>query len=130
MLQVVGAAIIEGGRCLVAQRGAGQSAALKWEFPGGKVEPGEAAVDALAREVREELGVEIRVGGVIGSAEVAELRLTVYRAHLVSGTPTPLEHHALLWVTADRLAELDWADADVPLVSEVQGLLEDAESLR
>lgn len=124
MLEVVGAVIQEGERVLIAQRLPGKSQGLCWEFPGGKVEPGEAPEAALARELAEELGITVEVGAVFG-AVIWEgggrpLRLTCYRARLVAGTPEPRECHAVRWVALEELDRFDFAPADVPLVRQLQ----------
>lgn len=117
---VVGAAIIEDGRCLVAQRSAEMPLPLKWEFPGGKPRDGESPQEALKREVLEELGVSIEVGARLGSGTSSspdqEIVLTVFRARLLDGNPHPNEHAAIRWVPLADLHELDWAEADVPIV--------------
>jgi 8-oxo-dGTP diphosphatase len=123
-LHVVGAAIAVGGRCLVTRRGARASMALKWEFPGGKVEPGEAPRDALRRELLEELGVEIEAGELIGEGSSAdsgrEIRLSVYGARWVSGQIELREHHELGWFLPEELDGLDWPEADLPVVPAVK----------
>jgi len=131
---VVGAAIIDGERCLVTQRSASMSNPLKWEFPGGKPEPGERTSDALVREIREELGVDIQVGASIGMGEALVLgtdvlvRLYVFAATIVGGELELREHADSRWCTADELDGLDWAAADVPIVPKVGRILERAAS--
>ena len=124
---VVGAALIHRGRCLVAKRGAAMSHAGKWEFPGGKIEPGEDAAAALARELREELAITVSVGDWIGRGQArageALITLDVYRAALLEGAPLPSEHAAVAWLEAGELSSLDWADADIPVVATVAELL-------
>jgi mutator protein MutT len=92
-LHVVGAAITQHERCLVAQRGPTMSLPGNWEFPGGKVEPTESPTAALAREVTEELGLQIAVGHHLGtgSAHVGTriITLDVYAATITAGTLTP-----------------------------------------
>ena len=130
-IHVVGAAILDNGECLIAQRGPTMSLAGKWEFPGGKVEAGERPQSALAREIKEELGIDIEVGAFLGrgSADLGQIvvDLDVYAASCQrttkSGTPTPHEHAELRWVTAKDFAALDWAEADIPLLAAVQAAL-------
>ena len=126
-IHVVGAAIFAGGRCLVTQRSRSMSAPLCWEFPGGKVEPGERPRTALVREIREELALEIRVGDVLGYGESDQagrrIRLTVYRATIVRGTLELREHRARRWIRASDIAELRWAAADRPILEPLHALL-------
>jgi 8-oxo-dGTP diphosphatase len=118
---VVGAAIYDAaGRLLAAQRSRPEQYAGLWEFPGGKVEPGETPEAALARECREELGVEIKVGDLVGEVDIPIGRLAVYRALLVTGTPTAREHSELRWLGPDQLDEVPWIDADRPLVDRLR----------
>ena len=122
-LHVVGAAIVQGQKCLVTQRGPAMTLAGKWEFPGGKVEPGESASAALAREISEELNLTIAVGQLLGTGRAMvgpkEITLDVYGAVITSGSLVLREHSQALWVEADALAAFDWADADVPSVPHV-----------
>lgn len=121
---VVGAAIVRDARVLAARRCAPPAAAGGWEFPGGKVEPGETEVDALVRECREELGVEIRVGAPLGEAQPGEFVLRVYRADLLAGEPQPLQDHdELRWLAANELDTVPWLSADRPLLPALRGLL-------
>ena len=120
---VVGAALIEAGRWLVAQRSATMSAPLAWEFPGGKVAPGESPERALARELAEELGIDARIGEWIGRGETASVVLDVYLAERVDGVPEAREHAELRWLGPDELSELAWAEADVPIVAAVASRL-------
>ena len=125
---VVGAAIIEGGRVLACERSAPPEVAGRWEFPGGKVEPGEAETDALARECAEELGVRVAVGARVGrDVRMAHGRsvLRVYAARLLHGDePKALEHAALRWLSAAELDSVDWLPADVPIVAALRPLLD------
>jgi 8-oxo-dGTP diphosphatase len=123
-LHVVGAAIIHEQKCLVAQRGEGMSLAGKWEFPGGKVEPGEAPAVALAREIEEELDLKIAVAELLGTGTGTVgsrlITLEVYAAAVTAGTLALREHAQVVWAAADELAGLDWAEADIPCVAHVQ----------
>lgn len=112
---VVGAAITAAGRVLAAQRDRPPSAAGRWEFPGGKVEPGEDERAALVRECREELAADIRVDGRLGPDLVLASGwvLRLYLAELAPGAqPVAGEHRAVRWVSADQLAGLNWLPAD------------------
>src|SRR4051812_39513861 len=100
---VVAAALVQDGRLLAAQRSTPAALAGLWEFPGGKVEPGEDDVVALIRECREELGVEIRPGERLGEVAVPVGTLRVYRARIVAGRAEPREHAALRWLPASEL---------------------------
>jgi len=121
-LVIVGAAIIVDGRVLGCERADPPESAGRWEFPGGKVEPGENDIDALVRECEEELGVKIAVGDRVGtdvpmSHGWAVLR--VWTATLVSGEPQPLEHASLRWLAPDELDSVPWLPADAPIVAEL-----------
>jgi 8-oxo-dGTP diphosphatase len=132
---VVGAAIITGGRVLACARSDQPAAAGHWEFPGGKVEPGEDDVTALTRECLEELGVRIDVGNRVG-ADVAlgdgTAVLRVYTARLCGGDePRLTEHQAMRWLAADELFDVAWMPADVPIAAALRPFLaEDADTER
>ena len=121
----MGAAIVRDGRVLAARRTAPASAAGRWEFPGGKVEPGESDAASLVREIDEELGVEITVDGwLAGEQPVGEVYLLrVALATLVHGEPTPTEHDRVRWLGAEELDEVDWLEADRPFLTELSALL-------
>ncbi|HEX6968140.1 MAG TPA: (deoxy)nucleoside triphosphate pyrophosphohydrolase [Micromonosporaceae bacterium] len=124
---IVGAAIIAAGRVLACARANPPQVAGMWEFPGGKVEPGETEEAALVRECLEELGVRIEVGERVGDdTPMAEGRfvLKVYSARLVDEeTPQPLEHAELRWLAADELDSVPWLPADAPIVAALPSLL-------
>lgn len=119
---VVAGVIVGGdGRVLIAQRRADQPLPLQWELPGGKVEPGEAPVAALARELREELGVAARVGRIwevlFHPYPDFDLVMLVYACQLAPGAvPQPVEVADLAWVPCAELAAWDILAADRPLV--------------
>ncbi|HEX5540964.1 MAG TPA: (deoxy)nucleoside triphosphate pyrophosphohydrolase [Micromonospora sp.] len=124
---IVGAAIIAAGRVLACARAHPPQVAGMWEFPGGKVEPGESEVAALVRECAEELGVLVEVGERVGEdVPMAHGRavLKIYRARLVGdAVPQPLEHAELRWLAADELDSVPWLPADVPIVAALPPLL-------
>lgn len=120
VIQVVGAAIInEKGELLCAQRGYG-SLIGKWEFPGGKVEKGETDQQALAREIKEELSIDVEVEELIdenyNEYSDKNINLKVYRCKYISGKINDTEHQALAWKRPDTVESLDWAEADKPIV--------------
>jgi 8-oxo-dGTP diphosphatase len=124
---IVAAAIITDGRVLACERSAPPEVAGRWEFPGGKVEPGESDEQALARECVEELGVRVDVGARIGpDVPLAHGRavLRVFAVTLIDGDqPRALEHTAMRWLSADELDSVPWLPADKPIVAELPDLL-------
>ncbi|HEX3650753.1 MAG TPA: (deoxy)nucleoside triphosphate pyrophosphohydrolase, partial [Pseudonocardiaceae bacterium] len=119
---VVGAAIVRDGTVLAGQRTEPPAVAGRWEFPGGKVEPGESERAAVVRECREELAADVVVGGRLGPDLVLAngWLLRLYLATLAPGArPVAGEHRAVRWVPADRLAELDWLAADRVVLPEL-----------
>jgi 8-oxo-dGTP diphosphatase len=129
---VVGAAILDGDppgcRVLVTQRAEPPHLAGLWEFPGGKVEPGESDVEALVREVREELDVVVTAGARLGDDVVvhgdrASWVLRIWTARIASGTVRLVEHSDARWLSADELDDVPWIAADAPLVDALRLLL-------
>lgn len=108
------------GRVLAARRPHDKALPGKWEFPGGKVETDEEPIEALEREILEELGCCIRVDAPLPPVEHdyphGRVVLQPYRATLTAGFPECREHAELRWVAAADIDGLDWAEADVPLL--------------
>ena len=121
---VVAALIWEGDRFMICQRPAHKARGLLWEFVGGKVDPGETAQQALVRECREELAVEISVGDVFMEVlhEFPDLlvKLTLFNASIASGVPQMLEHNDIRWITIDQIPEFDFCPADVDILEKLQ----------
>ena len=119
IIRVVAAVIAKDGRYLVTQRRPTAVLPLLWEFPGGKVEPGEHPEAALTREVREELGCTVTVDRIFEVVFHAypdfDLVMLVYAARIVEGTPRSVEVAQVEWVEASRLPSLDLLPADYPL---------------
>jgi len=122
---VVGAAIVRDGRVLAARRTAPAEAAGRWEFPGGKVEPGETPEAALVREVAEELGCRVEVTGWLAGVVAigGSHTLAVALARLVEGEPDPVEHDLVRWLGAAELGDVDWLEADRPFLAELRDTL-------
>jgi 8-oxo-dGTP diphosphatase len=120
-VDVVAAVIERNGCVLICQRKRGNRHALKWEFPGGKVEPGEQLPEALARELREELAIDARIGAQIGRHQVEYANGPLIRLHFFhvtefSGEPVNLEFEQIVWVPRIRLPDYDFLDGDVAFV--------------
>src|SRR5262245_23297324 len=128
---VVAAALVRDGRVLAQQRAFPPWVAGRWELPGGRVEPGESAADALVRECREELAVDVLPGEQLGpdvplpSGHV--LRILLARLVQPTATPVAAEHAALRWVGPTELAELDWLDADRAILPNLAAQLKAAQ---
>ncbi|MDI1459886.1 (deoxy)nucleoside triphosphate pyrophosphohydrolase [Catellatospora sp. KI3] len=123
---IVGAAIIADGRVLACERSEPPEVAGRWEFPGGKVEPGETEPEALVRECEEELGVLVEVGERVGADVLlghGRAVLRVYAARLLKGVPQLIEHAELRWLAADELDSVQWLPADAPIVAALPDLL-------
>ena len=118
--------VFRGGRLLITQRPAGGHLAGLWEFPGGKLEPGETWEAGLRRELREELGVEVEVGRLFCEVHHAypekRVHLQFYICRLVDGEPRPLGCPSLEWVTAAELERFAFPEADRVLLEKLPGV--------
>jgi 8-oxo-dGTP diphosphatase len=127
-VRVVAAVLPRGDAVLVQRRRPDESRGLLWEFPGGKVVPGEDDRAALARECREELGVEVEVGALLGELTHDYPDLTVnlafFECALVSGEPRAVHAHEVRFVRRAELPFLPFCEADVPFVRRLAGLME------
>ncbi len=122
-VKVVAAVIRENDKIFATQRGYGE---FKdgWEFPGGKIEEGETAKDALVREIREELDTEIKVGQLIDTVEydypTFHLSMDCFWAEVISGELILKEHEAAKWLKKEELDSVDWLPADQGLIDKIR----------
>ena len=125
-IEVVAAIIINNGKVFSTQRGYGE---FKdgWEFPGGKMEPGETMQQALERELREELAIKVKATDEIKTVnyEYPKFHLTMHciKTTIVEGEPNLLEHEAAVWVDKAHIDEVAWLPADLEVIEEVKKLL-------
>lgn len=125
MLEVVCGVVADGrGAVLACRRPPGKHLAGLWEFPGGKVDPGESPRAALARELHEELGVRVEVGQklapVVWDYGDVVIRLSPFVCTILSGEPHPHEHDAIRWSAPAEWESLQWAPADLPILDELR----------
>ena len=123
LLLVAACALVDAdGRVLIGQRPEGKQLAGLWEFPGGKVEPGETPEETLVRELKEELGIDTKTACLAPLTfashryETFNLLMPLYVCRRYWGTPQPLEHAALRWVKPNRMRDYPMPPADAPLI--------------
>ena len=123
MLKVTAAVIEKDGRLLIARRRKGERFAGKWEFPGGKIHPGETPQECLKRELKEELAIETEIGEFICASRFTymglPLELVVYRARYLSGEIIPTDHDEIKWVRPRELPGHDFVKADLAVVEKL-----------
>ena len=128
-IKVVCGIIIENRRLLAARRGENMSHPLKWELPGGKIEAGETPGQAVIRELKEELGIDVSLLNPLQAREslvhdygMKKIELIPVFAEIKEGSrPAAAEHHEIRWICADEAAGLDWAEADSRLLLKMRG---------
>lgn len=122
-LRVTAALLFVDGKLLCARRAPGRSQAGLWEFPGGKIEPGETDEACLKRELHEELKITANIGEKFAVNEheyddkIVELR--AYWVEMYTGRLEPSDHDKIRWLTVDQLDTLTWAPADIPFVEQL-----------
>ena len=125
-IEVVAAIITKDGKYFATQRGYGDFAG-GWEFPGGKIEPGETPQQALVREIKEELDADIVVGELVETVEYDypkfHLTMHCFLCELISESLVLREHEAAKWLTASELDTVDWLPADRDVVEKLKGLI-------
>ena len=123
MIDVAAGLLKQGGKILLCKRPTHKSRGVKWEFPGGKLESGETAADAICRELQEELNIHVSVSGIAGDVTWiypdVSIHLTLLYCTITSGSLTLREHEALAWVTKEKALSLDLAEADRKLVETI-----------
>ena len=127
-IEVVAGIIFDNGKVFATQRGYGNYKGW-WEFPGGKIEEGETHQQALARELREELQIEVEVLDHIKTVECEypEFRviLNCYETKIVSGEPVLLEHQSSRWLNAEELNNLMWLKSDLDILDDIRKIMLD-----
>lgn len=122
-IEVVAAIIEKDGRILICRRAENKTRALKWEFPGGKIEPGETPEQAVLRECREELDVDLCVKGefmrVLHSYPDIEIQLTVFRTAIIGSDPRCIEHKEIRFVYPSELADFELCPADITVAEKI-----------
>lgn len=116
MMAVVAAVIRRGGGIMLCQRRPGAHNPLKWEFPGGKIEPGESPEAALARELMEELDIRVEVGRIVDAVchryADRDVLVLFYDCRIAEGEPRALDCNAVAWVAPEAMRDYDFAGAD------------------
>ena len=124
MTEVVAALIWNGNRFMACQRPAHKARGLKWEFVGGKVEPGETKQEALVRECREELAVTVNVGDIFMEVDHVypdlTVHLTLFNAVIAEGQPQKLEHNDIRWITVEEIEQYEFCPADEEILERLK----------
>ncbi len=125
-IEVAAAVIHDEGKILATQRGYGDFKG-GWEFPGGKIQPGESAEEAIVREIQEELQVCIRPEKLLTTVEydyeTFHLTMHCFLASIIKGEIQLIEHEAMRWLTSDQLESVDWLPADIAVVAQLKRIL-------
>ena len=131
VIEVVAAVLVSEGRVLAARRTRPPDVRGGWEFPGGKVDPGETVGEALVREAHEELSCRVEVVRPLAGRSTVKpgYALTAHLVRLVSGDPIPHEHDAARWLGPEELDQVDWLPADRPFLDELREVLLDGQRL-
>lgn len=126
-IRVVAAVIRSEDKIFATARGYGEFKG-QWEFPGGKIEPGETPQEALVREIQEELDVKIKVGALIGTIEYdypsCHLSMDCFWCNITEGEITLKEAEDARWLSKDELYSVDWLPADIELIEKLRGVLD------
>lgn len=126
MIRVTCAIISFNGKILVVQRSEKMSLPLKWEFPGGKIEQGESEADCIKREIKEELGIDIQLDRQLSPSifnyPTIDICLIPFLANYVAGELKLTEHSQFKLLEKAQLRDLDWAEADLPILNEYLAL--------
>lgn len=126
-IHVTCAIIEQDGKVLSTQRSEIMSLPLKWEFPGGKINDGERKEECLKRELLEELGVKVAISRSLDQSthQYPDFIITLYPfvCKITAGEIKLHEHNALIWLVPEKLHELDWADADIPIINNYRNTL-------
>lgn len=124
MVEVVAALIWDKNKFLICQRPVGKARGLLWEFVGGKVEKGETKEQALIRECKEELGIEISVGDVfmdvVHEYPDINVHLTVFNSKIMAGCPRAIEHNDIKWITSAEITYYDFCPADDEILKRIE----------
>jgi 8-oxo-dGTP diphosphatase len=128
MIDVVAAVIFSGDHILIARRGPGKDLAGYWEFPGGKIEPGESTPSCLEREIKEELSLQISIANHLLTSTFKypnkTINLISFICHLEGGTCQLIDHDRIEWVLPSELEKFVFAPADVPVIGALKEYLE------
>lgn len=123
-MRVTCGVIEQGGKFLIVQRGQETSHALKWEFPGGKIDPGETEAQCMIRELKEELAIDVAIGERLNSIEREEVDMIIelipFRCKIIKGEITLLEHLQLAWIDVNKPIQYDLCIGDYSIVEQLK----------